>query len=246
MTHQRDHEGKVALVLGGSRGIGAAIVERLAADGAKVAFTYASSAEPAEALAARVGQSGGDAAAFRADSAEAAEVESAFDRTLERFGRLDIVVVNAGILHLGPIDQVAIEDFDRIVAVNIRGVFVALRKAASVLDKGGRILTIGSNIVDRVAFPGAGLYAMTKAAVATLVKGAAIDLASRGITVNNIQPGPIATDMTKEHADFILPSVPLGRMGQPQEIAGFVSYLARDEAGFATGASLTMDGGYSV
>ncbi|MQT14566.1 SDR family oxidoreductase [Segnochrobactrum spirostomi] len=246
MTNQREHEGKVALVLGGSRGIGAAIVERLAADGAKVAFTYASSADQAAALAARVASSGGEAAAFRADSADVADVESAFDLTLERFGRLDIVVVNAGILRLGTIDQISIEDFDRIVAVNIRGVFAALRKAATVLGKGGRILTIGSNIVDRVGFPGAGLYAMTKAAVATLVKGAAIDLASRGITVNNIQPGPIATDMTKEHVDFILPNVPLGRMGQPQEIAGLTSYLARDEAAFATGASLTMDGGYSV
>jgi 3-oxoacyl-[acyl-carrier protein] reductase len=132
------------------------------------------------------------------------------------------------------------------VAVNIRGVFAALRHAAPRLSDGGRIITIGSNIVARVGFPKASVYAMTKAAVAALIKGAAIDLGPRGITVNNIQPGPTETDMTEGHHDLILPLIPLGRMGRPTEVAGLVSYLVRGEAGFITGASLTIDGGVSI
>ncbi|WP_374573731.1 SDR family oxidoreductase [Phenylobacterium sp.] len=246
MNDERELNGKVALVLGGSRGIGAGVVRRLAADGARLAFTYAASAESAEALAAEVVRDGGAAIAIRADSGEPAQIEAAVARTLAEFGRLDILAVNAGILQLATIDTYALDDFDRMVAVNVRGVFVALRYAAPHLPAGGRIITIGSNVAERVGFPGAGVYAMTKAAVAALVRGAAIDLAPRGVTVNNIQPGPTATDMTADHAGMVLPLVPLGRMGEPREIAGLVSYLAREEAGFVTGASLTIDGGYSA
>ncbi len=181
-----------------------------------------------------------------ADSGEASQVKAAIDQTLARLGRLDILVVNAGILRLATIDQFELEDFDRMVAVNLRGVFTALHYAAPHLSQGGRIITIGSNTAVRVGFPGASVYAMTKSAVAGLVKGVAIDLAPRGITVNNIQPGPTSTDMTKDHADLVLPLIPLGRMGETREIAGLVSYLAREEAGFITGASLTIDGGYSL
>ena len=241
-----EHEGKVALVLGGSRGIGNAIVKRLAADGAQVVFTYASSPERAETLAAEISGSGGEAVAFKADSSDPNQVKASVDEAVARFGRLDILVVNAGILSLGLLDQVTLEEFDRIVAVNVRGVFSALHYAAPKLPDGGRIVTIGSNTAVRVAFPGASLYAMTKTAVAALVKGAAIDLAPRAITVNNVQPGPTATDMTKDHADQVLPLIPLGRMGETREVAGLVSYLAREEAGFITGASLTIDGGYSL
>ncbi len=246
MHNEKEQAGKVALVLGGSRGIGAAIVSRLAADGAKVAFTFSASPDRAEALVARLAQDQGEAVALQADSGNAAEVKAAIDRTLTRFGRLDILVVNAGILHRATIDQFALEDFDRMVAVNIRGVFAALHYAAPQLSKGGRIITIGSNVAVRVGFPGSSVYAMTKAAVAGLVKGAAIDLAPREITVNNIQPGPTTTDMTKEVAELVLPLIPLNRMGETREVAGLVSYLAREEAGFITGASLTIDGGYSV
>jgi 3-oxoacyl-[acyl-carrier protein] reductase len=246
MNNEREQSGKVALVLGGSRGIGAAIVSRLAADGAKVAFTFSASPDRAEALVARLAQDQGEAIALQADSGDAAEVKAAIDQTLQRFGRLDILVVNAGILSRATIDQFALEDFDRMVAVNVRGVFAAFHYAAPHLSKGGRIITIGSNVAVRVAFPGAGVYAMTKAAVAGLVKGTAIDLAPRGITVNNIQPGPTTTDLTRELVDFVLPLIPLGRMGETREVAGLVSYLAREEAGFITGASLTIDGGYSV
>ena len=242
----KEHEGKVVLVLGGSRGIGNAIVKRLAADGARVVFTYASSPEHAETLAAEVCDSGGQAIAFKADNSDPYQVKAAVDEAVARFGRLDILVVNAGILSLGLIDQVTLEEFDRIVAVNVRGVFSALHYAAPKLSDGGRIVTIGSNTAVRVAFPGASLYAMTKTAVAALVKGAAIDLAPRAITINNVQPGPTATDMTRDHADRVLPLIPLGRMGETREVAGLVSYLAREEAGFITGASLTIDGGYSV
>jgi 3-oxoacyl-[acyl-carrier protein] reductase len=246
MHNEKQQAGKVALVLGGSRGIGAAIVSRLAADGAKIAFTYSASPDRAEALVARLAQDQGEAIAVQADSGDAAQVKAAVDRTFQRFGRLDILVVNAGILRRATIDQFALEDFDRMVAVNIRGVFAALHYAAPQLSKGGRIVTIGSNVVDRVGFPGTSVYAMTKAAVAGLVKGAAIDLAPRGITVNNIQPGPTTTDLTKELVEYVLPLIPLGRMGETPEIAGLVSYLAGEEAGFITGASLTIDGGYSV
>ena len=246
MHNEKEQAGKVALVLGGSRGIGAAIFSRLAADGAKVAFTFSASPDRAEALVAELAQDQSEAIAFQADSGNAAEVKAAVDQTFQRFGRLDILVVNAGILRRATIDEFALEDFDRMVAVNVRGVFAALHYAAPQLSKGGRIITIGSNVAVRVGFPGASVYAMSKAAVAGLVKGVAIDLAPRGITVNNIQPGPTTTDMTKEVAEFVLPLVPLGRMGETREIAGLVSYLAGEEAGFITGASLTIDGGYSV
>jgi 3-oxoacyl-[acyl-carrier protein] reductase len=246
MDFEGEHDGKVAVVLGGSRGIGAAIVERLALDGAKVVFTYAASADRAEALAARLRGQSCEVVAVQADSADASQVETAIDQAIERFGRLDVLVVSAGILRNAAIDQFSLEDFDQMVAVNIRGVFAALRHAAPRLSDGGRVITIGSNIAVRVGFPGASVYAMTKAAVAALVKGAAIDLGPRGITVNNIQPGPTETDMTAGHHDLILPLIPLGRMGKPTEVAGLVSYLLRGEAGFITGASLTIDGGVSI
>lgn len=246
MAREQDHEGKLALVLGGSRGIGAGIVERLAAAGAQVVFTYSSSPDHAHALAARIAEGGGRAIAVKADSSDPAQISAAVDEAVARFGRLDILVVNAGILGRGTIDKITLEEFDRMVAVNVRGVFAALHYAAPKLSDGGRVITIGSNTAVRVAFPGASVYAMTKAAVAALVKGAAIDLAPRAITVNNIQPGPTATDMTREHAELVLPLIPLGRMGETREVAGLVSYLAREEAGFITGASLTIDGGYSL
>jgi 3-oxoacyl-[acyl-carrier protein] reductase len=241
---ERDQDGKVALVLGGSRGIGAAIVERLAQDGAKVAFTYAASPNHAAAHVTAIEGRGGIAAAFQADSADAAQIKSAIDQTVAEFGRLDILVVNAGILALAPVDQMSLADFDRMVAINIRGVFAAIHHAAPHLADGGRIVTIGSNSAERVGFPGGGAYAMTKAAVASLVRGAAIDLAPRRITVNNVQPGPTVTDMTDGLADLVKPLIPLARMGETREIAGLVAYLVREEAGFVTGASLTIDGGY--
>jgi len=234
--------GKVAFVTGGSRGIGAAIVRRLARDGASVAFTYSSSEEKALELARDVESGGGKALALKADSASAGELRAAVARTTQALGPLD--VSNAGILTMGTIDSYSLEDFDRMVAINIRAAFVGIQAAVEEMKDGGRIVLIGSNTAIRTAFPGGSVYSMTKAALAGLVRGAAIDLAPRAITVNNVQPGPTTTDMTSAHVELVKQFIPLKRMGDVSEIAGFVAYLASEEAGFITGASLTIDGGY--
>jgi 3-oxoacyl-[acyl-carrier protein] reductase len=162
---------------------------------------------------------------------------------VETLGRLDIVVVNAGILLLGSVETVSLEDLDRMLNINIRGVFLAIQAAAPHLPEGGRVVTIGSNTAVRTGFAGSSVYAMTKAAVATMVKGIAIDLAPRRITVNNVQPGPTETDMAAAHIDRVKPLIPLRRVGQPSEIAALVAYLASEESGYMTGSSLTIDGG---
>jgi 3-oxoacyl-[acyl-carrier protein] reductase len=236
---------KVALVTGGARGIGAAIVKRLAQDGAAVAFTYVlrptrPTTLPPPSTPAAAG------AAIRADSADAAAVRAAVAQTVEHFGGLDILVTNASILNLAPIEDYPLEDFDRMVATNVRGVFVAVQAAAKVMKEGGRIVTIGSIAGMRVAFQTSSVYSMTKGAVAALVRGAAIDLAPRGITVNNVQPGPTETDMNPAdgpHAAALQTMIPARRFGKPEEVAGMVAYLASGEAGFVTGASFTGDGG---
>jgi len=244
MSNQPALVDKVALVLGGSRGIGAAIARRLAADGAMVALTYANSAEKAAETARAAEAHGQPVITIKADSADPKAVVDAVAQTIARFGHLDILVVNAGILIHGTVDMYGLADFDRMVATNVRGVFVAIQASTPHLREGGRIITIGSNTAVRTAFPGASVYSMTKGAVASLVRGIAIDLAPRGITVNNVQPGPTETDMTAAHAEMVKPLVPLGRLGKPEEIAGLVAYLARPEAGFITGSSQTIDGGY--
>jgi 3-oxoacyl-[acyl-carrier protein] reductase len=182
--------------------------------------------------------------AIKADSADPEAVKDAVRQTVARFDRLDILVVNAGLLMRGTVDEFSLEDFDRMLATNVRGVFVAIQASVPHLADGGRIVTIGSNTAVRTAFPGASVYSMTKGAIASMVRGVAIDLASRAITVNNVQPGPTATDMTASHAEMVKPLIPLGRMGEPEEIAGLVAYLASAKAGFITGSSLTIDGGY--
>lgn len=240
---------KVALVTGGARGIGAAIVKRLVRDGAAVAFTYVSSPDKANALAAAINADGGKALAIQADSADAAAVQAAVTRTVEHFGQLDILVSSAGILQLAPVDQFPLEDFDRMWAVNVRATFIAVQEAVKHMKEGGRIVTIGSISGLRVGYPGAGVYSMTKAAIATLVRGLALDLAERGITVNNVQPGPIETDMNgpdKAHVPHVKASMPVKRLGQPEEVAGMVAYLTGAEASFITGSSFNIDGGFSA
>ena len=241
---QQPLRGKVAVVFGGSRGIGEAIVRRLAADGASVALTYVSSSERAAQTARVASAEGAEVLAIRADSEDVEAIKDAVEQTLRHFGRLDIVVVNAGLLMRGTIDTFDLADFDRMVAVNVRGVFAALHFAAPRMEDGGRMITIGSNTAIRSGFPGSSVYSMTKAAVAVLVRAAAIDLAPRRITVNNVQPGPTATDMTAGHVDLVKPLIPLGRLGEPAEIGGLVAYLASEEAAFITGSSVTIDGGY--
>jgi 3-oxoacyl-[acyl-carrier protein] reductase len=241
--------GKVALVTGGSRGIGAAIARRLARDGAAVALTYASSPGKAEEVVRAIEADGGRALAIRADSADARAVGSAVAETVRAFGRLDVLVNNAGLLTMAPLDQMALDDFDRMVAVNVRAVFVAAQEASRHMGEGGRIITIGSVNADRMPFAGGAVYAMTKAAVAGLTRGLARDLGPRGITVNNVQPGPIDTDSNPAHGPFaesLKSFMALSRYGHGDEIAGLVAYLASPEAAFVTGASLTIDGGFAA
>ena len=241
--------GKVAFIHGGSRGIGAATARRLAHDGANVAIGYASSAIAAEALAAEIKSSGGNAIALKAEATDAAALTRAIDSVADRFGRLDILVNSAGVLAMAPLDQFTLEDFDRTVAVNIRSVFVASQAAARHMKEGGRIINIGSTNAQRMPFVGGAPYAMSKAALVGLVKGLARDLGPRGITVNNVAPGPVDTDMNPEAGDFAttmhgLMAIP--RHGKANEIAGMVAYLAGAEAAFVTGADLLIDGGFAA
>lgn len=241
--------GKVALVQGGSRGIGAAIVRRLALQGAHVAFTYVSSAGPAQALAEEINSAGGKALALRADSADASAVQQAVKNTVETFGRLDILVNNAGVLAVAPVAEFDLSEFDRMLAVNVRSVFVASQAAAPHLGQGGRIINIGSTNAERMPFAGGAPYAMSKSALVGLTKGLARDLGPQGVTVNNVQPGPVDTDMNPADGDFadsLIPLMAVGRYGHAEEIASFVAYLAGPEAGYITGASLTVDGGFSA
>jgi 3-oxoacyl-[acyl-carrier protein] reductase len=241
--------GRRALVTGGSRGIGAEIVRRLAADGAAVAFTYSASAEQAEKLAAQVAEAGGTAVAIKADSTDAAQVARSVDDAVAELGGLDVLVNNAGVAAVGDAQTFPLEEFDRLVAVNIRAVFVAIQRALPHLGEGGRIINIGSINADRVPVPGLSAYAMTKGAVASLTLGLARELGPRGITVNNVQPGPIATDMNPEDggfADWARPMTSLGHYGKTSDIAGVVSFLAGPEGSFVTGANWNVDGGFTA
>jgi 3-oxoacyl-[acyl-carrier protein] reductase len=242
-------EGKVALVTGGSRGIGAAIAKRLGADGASVAFTYASAQGKADEVVKVIEAAGGRALAIRADSADVQAVRDAVAETVRALGRLDVLVSSAGILTMAPLDQFSIDDFDRMVAVNIRAAFVAAQEAARHMGEGGRIINIGSVNADRMPFAGGSVYAMTKAALAGLTRGLARDLGPRGITVNNVQPGPVNTDMNPSDGAFaesMKALMALDRYGRGEEIAAMVAYLAGPDAGFVTGASLTIDGGFAA
>ncbi|WP_300752258.1 SDR family oxidoreductase [Janthinobacterium sp.] len=235
---------RIAFVTGGSRGIGAAIVRRLAADGAVVVFTYAASEARALALVAEVAAAGGIAQAVQADNADAAAVSAAIAAVAGQHGRIDILVNNAGILIRGADASVA--DFDRIVGVNVRGVFVASQAAVQHMGQGGRVITIGSVNGDRAGFEGAALYSMTKSAVAGLMRGMARDLGPRGITANTVQPGPTETEIVSDEVTkaFLRTMIPVGRMGQDSEIASLVAFLAGPQAAFINGAALTIDGGY--
>lgn len=239
---------KRALVTGGSRGIGAAIVQRLAKEGADVAFTYSSSPERANQVVAAAQALGVKAVAIQADSAEADAVVAAVERTISELGGLDILVNNAGIGVFSPLEEIKLEEFDRILAINVRAVFVATQAAARHMQAGGRILNIGSTNAERMPFPGGGVYAMSKSALQGLVQGLARDLGPRGITINNVQPGPINTELNPEDGDFatmIKGFLALPRYGTVDEVASFVAYLAGPEAGYITGANLMIDGGFS-
>src|SRR5260370_24817672 len=211
--------GKVALVTGGSRGIGAAIVRRLSHDGAAVAFTYSASEDKATALAVEVKAAGGKALPIKADSADANAVKQATALTVKTYGGVDILVNNAGILKHGMVDEFSLVDFDQMIAINVRGAVVATQDALRHMGEGGLVITIGSVVADRTGFPGASVYSMTKGAVAAMTPGLARDLGPRGITVNTIQPGPIETDMTGDEKILakVRPLMALGRMRQDTE-----------------------------
>ena len=235
---------RVAIVFGGSRGIGGAIASRLARDSFDVALTYVSRPDRASDLVSAIEDIGRRAIAVRADSADPAAIRNAVAETVERLGTLDVAVVDAGVLRRAWVVVFTLEDLDLMLDVNVRGVFLAIQASVARMHDGGRVVTIGSNTAVRTGSQGSSVYAMTKAAVATMVKGIALDLAPRQITVNNVQPGPTETDMTAAMVARLREVIPVGRMGQPDEIAALVSYLAGPEAGYMTGASLTIDGGY--
>ena len=248
MTQTRELTGKVALVTGGSRGIGAAIARRLAAEGAAVALTYVNSADKAEAVGKQIDADGGRALVLRADNADAQAVAAAVERTVTGLGRLDILVNNAGIFGAGTLDEMTVEQVDRLWAVNVRAAFVATQAAARRMPEGGRIIMMGSALAERVPAPGVALYAMTKAALMGLTRGLARDLAPRGINVTTVEAGLIDTDMNPADgpaAGFFAQFPALGRYGEADDIAAAVAYLAGPGGRYVTGTAITVDGGFA-
>ncbi|WP_298739215.1 3-oxoacyl-ACP reductase family protein [uncultured Chitinophaga sp.] len=240
---------KVALVTGGSRGIGAAIVKRLAEEGANVAFTYVSAAEKAQAVVKEVEALGVKGLAIAADNEKPEAVIAAVDKTAATFGRIDILVNSAGIWIAKPFEEHVLEDFDRLVAVNVRAVYVASQAVLRHMPEGGRIVTIGSNLAERVFAPGMTLYSMTKSALIGFTKGLARDLGSKKITVNLVQPGATTTDMNPvdgPHSDFVRSFMAIPEYGEPAGIAAVVALLASEEGRSFTGTEVTVDGGLNA
>lgn len=238
--------GKTALVTGASRGIGAGIARRLAAEGASVAITYTKGADAAAAVVGEIEKAGGKAIAIQADAADARAVTAAVEQTVAAFGHLDILVNNAGTAIPKTFEETTIEEMDRVIDINLRGVLVTTQAALKHLPDGGRIITIGSVIGERMMTPGLVAYAATKGAVKMFTQGLAREVGPRGITVNNVQPGPIDTDLNPAAGDWATPQIAntaLKRYGHVDDIAAMVAFVAGPEASYITGANLSIDGG---
>jgi 3-oxoacyl-[acyl-carrier protein] reductase len=245
-TMAKKLQGKIALVTGGSRGIGAAIAKRLAADGADLAITYTKGADAAESVVKEIERSGGKAIAIQADATDATAVSAAVEKTVARFGRLDVLVNNAGMVVPKRFEDTTLEELDRLLDVNVRGTLVATQAALKHMNNGGRIIMIGSCVGERVLTPGLVPYSATKGAVKMFTQGLSREVGNRGITVNNIQPGPIDTDLNPAEGDWAAPqkaNTALDRYGRVEEVAALVAFVAGPEASYITGANLTVDGG---
>src|SRR6202051_1642566 len=253
-TMSKKLEGKIALVTGGSRGNGAAIAKRLAADGAKVAITYTKGADAAASVVKAIERAGGKAVAIQADAggAEAADADAdkaAVEKTVATFGRLDVLVNNAGTAIPKAFEETTLEEMDRVLDINVRGVFVATQAALKQMNEGGRIIMIGSAVGERAVAPGLVPYAATKGAVKMFTQALSREVGKRGITVNNIQPGPIDTDLNPASGDWAIPqkaATALDRYGHVEEIAAMAAFVAGPESSYITGANLTVDGGMNA
>jgi len=243
-------KGKTALVTGGSRGIGAAIVRRLAAEGAAVAFTYSASAPAAEKLAAELNGKGLKAKAYQADAAKTSAAAGLVKSVIADFGSLEILVNNAGVFEgHGPIGELSVTDYEKVMNVNVGGVFAMGNEAAKVMKPGSRIINISSGLGERASGPGMSIYIASKFAVTGFSRAWAKDLGTKGILVNAVQPGPINTDMNPESAEFAVQQkaqIPLGRFGKPEEVAGLVAFLAGPDSTFINGATINVDGGWNA
>ena len=243
---QRNLEGKIALVTGGSRGIGAAIAKRLAAGGANVAITYTKGADAAASVVKEIERAGGKAIAIQADATNADASKAAVEKTVATFGRLDVLVNNAGTAIPKTFEETTLEELDRVIDINVRGVFVATQAALKHMKSGGRIIMIGSCVGERAMTPGLVPYSATKGAVKMFTQGLSREVGTRGITVNNIQPGPIDTELNPAAGDWAAPqkaNTALDRYGSVDEVAALVAFVAGPEASYITGANLTVDGG---
>jgi 3-oxoacyl-[acyl-carrier protein] reductase len=242
-------EGKIALVTGGSRGIGAAIAKRLAADGAHVAITYAKDASAACAVVKAIEQGGGKAVAIQADAANVEAVKAAVEKTVATFGQLDVLVNNAGTAIPKTFEETTLEEMDRVIDINVRGTMATTQAALKHMKSGGRIISIGSAVGDRVQTPGLVAYSATKGAVKIFTQGLSREVGGRGITVNNIQPGPIDTDLNPASGDWAVPqkaATALDRYGNVDEIAAAVAFIAGPESSYMTGSNITVDGGMNA
>jgi 3-oxoacyl-[acyl-carrier protein] reductase len=239
-------EGKTALVTGGSRGIGAAIAKRLAADGARVAITYSKGADVASSVVKAIEDAGGKAVAIQADATDPKAVQDAVDKNVSAFGKLDVLVNNAGTAIPKKFEETTLQELDQVINLNIRGVFVTTQAALKQMNNGGRIISIGSCVGERMMTPGLVPYSATKSAIRMFTQGLSREVGDRGITVNNVQPGPIDTDLNPAAGEWAVPqkaATALNRYGKVEEVAALVAFIASPEASYITGANLTVDGG---